>query len=326
MYFFDDQQKKLVGDYTDKLELKILKTVGAAITNIEPVTLFEGIGQADFAVNRRNNSEKDVPELRKKKSLKGPIDHELPVLLIKDQAKDLKAILFGYACHATTLSFYKWSGDWPGFAQLEIEKRHPGTVAIFWAGCGADQNPLPRRKVELAENYGKRIADGVDKILKSGLKPVAGNLEAKYEEIDIPFDDLPSKKRITTDTKSSNRYIASRAKHLLRKIETDGSLKATYPYPVQLWRIGEQITFVILGGEVTVDYSIRLKNQLTRNNVWVAGYANDVMAYIPSRRVLLEGGYEGDTSMIYYGLPSKWSAEIEERIVAAVQKLASESQ
>ena len=258
--------------------------------------------------------------------MKGPIDHELPVLLIKDQAKDLKAILFGYACHATTLSFYKWSGDWPGFAQLEIEKRHPGTVAIFWAGCGADQNPLPRRKVELAENYGKRIADGVDKILKSGLKPVAGNLEAKYEEIDIPFDDLPSKKRITTDTKSSNRYIASRAKHLLRKIETDGSLKATYPYPVQLWRIGEQITFVILGGEVTVDYSIRLKNQLTRNNVWVAGYANDVMAYIPSRRVLLEGGYEGDTSMIYYGLPSKWSAEIEERIVAAVQKLASESQ
>lgn len=324
MYFFDDQQKKLVGDYTDKLELKILKTVGDAITNIEPVTLFEGMGQADFAVNRRNNSEKDVPDLRNKNSLKGPIDHELPVLLIKDQAQDLKAILFGYACHATTLSFYKWSGDWPGFAQLEIEKRHPGTVAVFWAGCGADQNPLPRRKVELAENYGKRIADGVDKVLKSGLKPVTGNLEAKYAEIDIPFGDLPSKKQITTDTKSANRYIASRAKHLLRKIETDGSLKATYPYPVQLWRIGEQITFVILGGEVTVDYSIRLKNQLSAERVWVAGYANDVMAYIPSRRVLLEGGYEGDTSMIYYGLPSKWDAEIEELIIAAVQKSAKE--
>jgi len=271
-------------------------------------------------------SEKDVPDLRKKKSLKGPIDHELPVLLIKDKSQNPKAILFGYACHATTLSFFKWSGDWPGFAQIEIEKRHPGAVAVFWAGCGADQNPFPRRKVDLAKNYGSRIADGIDRVLTSGLTAVNGNLVSKYEEIDIPFDDLPSKRQITSDTKSSNRYIASRAKHLLRKIETDGSLKKHYPYPVQLWRIGEQITFVILGGEVTVDYSIRLKNQLTRNRVWVASYANDVMAYIPSRRVLLEGGYEGDTSMIYYGLPSKWSAEIEERIVAAVQKLARESQ
>ena len=326
MYFFDDHQKKLVANYTDELEANLLRTVSNAITNVEPVTLFEGIGNADFAVNRRNNPEKDVPDLRKKKSLKGPIDHELPVLLIKDKSQNPKAILFGYACHATTLSFFKWSGDWPGFAQIEIEKRHPGAVAVFWAGCGADQNPLPRRKVDLAKNYGSRIADGIDRVLTSGLTAVNGNLVAKYEEIDIPFDDLPSKRQITSDTKSSNRYIASRAKHLLRKIETDGSLKKHYPYPVQLWRIGEQITFVILGGEVTVDYSIRLKNQLTRNRVWVASYANDVMAYIPSRRVLLEGGYEGDTSMIYYGLPSKWSAEIEERIVAAVQKLARKSQ
>jgi hypothetical protein len=53
----------------------------------------------------------------------------------------------------------------------------------------------------------------------------------------------------------------------------------------------------------------------------VAGYSNDVMAYIPSRRVLLEGGYEGESAMIYYGLPTKWSAEVEEHIIRETRAL-----
>jgi hypothetical protein len=72
---------------------------------------------------------------------------------------------------------------------------------------------------------------------------------------------------------------------------------------------------VFLGGEVVVDYSIRLKRQLGPRPTWVAGYANDVMAYIPSKRVLQEGGYEGGGAMVYYGLPAPWAAGVEERIV-----------
>jgi hypothetical protein len=52
--------------------------------------------------------------------------------------------------------------------------------------------------------------------------------------------------------------------------------------------------------------------------IWITAYANDVMSYIPSLRVLREGGYGGSISMIYYGLPSAWGPRIEELIVAAV--------
>ena len=44
------------------------------------------------------------------------------------------------------------------------------------------------------------------------------------------------------------------------------------------------------------------------------------MAYIPSRRVLGEGGYEGASSMIVYGQPSPWHPMLEEAIVTKVRE------
>ena len=96
---------------------------------------------------------------------------------------------------------------------------------------------------------------------------------------------------------------------------------ATYEYPIQVWRLGDGPTLVTLGGEVVVDYALRLKQQHGADKTWVAGYSNDVMAYIPSRRVLAEGGYEGGGAMVYYGLPSPWTPEVEETIVRAVDGL-----
>jgi hypothetical protein len=82
--------------------------------------------------------------------------------------------------------------------------------------------------------------------------------------------------------------------------------------------------WILLGGEVVVDYSLRLKRNLGSSRTWVSGYCNDVMAYIPSLRVLKEGGYEGATAMIYYGLPGSWSERVEEQIVGAVRKSVAE--
>ncbi len=321
MYFFGDDEWAKVRAYNERLKDQVVEVVGQALGKLEPAVIHQGLGTASFAVNRRNNREADVPQLREAGELKGPVDHELPVLTVRDAEGHLDAIVFGYACHATVLSFFQWSGDWPGFAQLEVERRHPGTVAMFWAGCGADQNPLPRRTVELGEGYGRQIADGIDEVLANDMTAVEGSLKTSFAEIDLVFDELPTQEKLRSDTKSDNRYVASRANMLLEKLATDGELASSYPYPVQVWGIGKDVTFVLLGGEVVVDFSIRLKQELESPRTWVAGYANDVMAYIPSKRVLTEGGYEGATAMIYYGLPTVWSPDVEEHIVSTVQEL-----
>jgi hypothetical protein len=320
MYFLDAAQQQLIAEYTVNLQRKLIGVVGEALAQVAPAQLAWGTGRATFAVNRRNNKEPEVPDLQARGQLKGPVDHEVPVLAVRDLKGQLRAVAFGYACHATVLNFYRWSGDYPGFAQATLEKVHPQAIALFWAGCGGDQNPLPRRSVERAEGYGRRLADSVETVLNSPMAPIGGDLAKTYVEIDLPFDNLPDQAQVVKDTASTNRYVANRARSLLQQIDREGPLRATYPYPVAAWRLGTGPLWVALGGEVVVDYSLRLKKELGLGKTWVAGYTNDVMAYIPSARVLAEGGYEAGGAMVYYGLPAPWGPRVEELIVAAVHK------
>lgn len=317
----NEAMQKQVDEYAIVLHQKVVKVVGEAIANLADSQLAWGNGHATFAVNRRENKPYDkVAQWRTEGVLKGPIDHDVPVLAVRDAEGKLTAVLFGYACHSTVLSFDQWSGDYPGFAQIELEKLYPDAVALFWAGCGADQNPLPRRTVERAKHYGRRLADAVDSVLiTSEMIPIEGELSTSYAEINLSLAELPTKEEITKDTDSSNRFVAARAKMLLEQLES-GPLSQTYPFPIGCWKIGKDVQFVSLGGEVVVDYAIRLKAELSGTKTWVAGYANDVMAYIPSRRVLAEGGYEGGGAMIYYGLPTVWAPEVEKAIIDEVHR------
>ena len=165
-----------------------------------PAVLAWGTGRADFAVNRRENKEEEVPALREALALKGPVDHDVPVLrVINDENGGLMAIVCGYACHCTVLDGYQFSGDYAGFAQISLEKAHPGTQAMFVAGCGADQNPIPRRSVELAEKYGGELAVAVDEVLASPMHVVEG--DARRRRTRRSGSSLPRCRRRPTNSR-----------------------------------------------------------------------------------------------------------------------------
>src|SRR5262249_51357231 len=147
--------------------------VERAAQQSEPAELAWATGRCDFAVNRRANKEADVPALRERIALKGPEDHDVPVLKVAGSDGHARAVVFGYACHCTVLDIHKFSGDYAGNAQIALEEKYPGVQAMFIAGCGADQNPIPRRRVELAESYGRQLARGVQDVLDRSMRPLA---------------------------------------------------------------------------------------------------------------------------------------------------------
>jgi len=321
MYPLTPEQPERIKAYTAKLRDRMIDACVKAYESRQPATLSTGAGTARFAVNRREPTAKGIIN---GSNPTGPVDHDVPTLCVKDKDGKVKAIVFGYACHNTTLGIYEWCGDYAGFAQIELEKKYPDATAMFWIGTGGDANPLPRKELELCIKYGKELAGAVDDVLKKPMQPLTGALTTKYREIALDLEPVPDKTKWTADALSKTVAVRNRAQIMLKQLEDNGAIPASYPhYPVQVWKVGDELTWVILGGEVVIDYNLRLKKELAgRKNLWITGYANDVMSYIPSARNLKEGGYEADSSQIYYSMPGKWLPTIEDAIIRTAVELA----
>lgn len=309
-YPMNDEHKAAVLRYQGQLVDKVVEVIGTALESREPATPSYEQGFAGFAVNRRRVGHREYP---------GPTDHDVPVLAVKKADGALLAIAFGYSCHATVLSDYQINADWPGYAQEAVETRNPGAIAMFVNGCSADQNPLPRRLVELAQRYGDTIAIAVDEVLKRQMRVLGGPLQALYEETPLPFR-VPTKDELKGRLSDKNRRVAEHAERLLAILDEGGELMKEYPYPVQVWQFGNDLTFIALGGEVVVDYSLRFKKAYGWEDTWVSSYNNDVFSYVPSLRVLNEGGYEGGGAMLFGTLPGPFRAVVEEAIAEKVDE------
>lgn len=323
-YPVEEEQVALVEEYTAQIVERTVALVGEALANLAPASLAMGDGKTTFAVNRRNNPEAEVPKLIAERQLKGPVDHTVPVLTVTRPDGKLAAVLFGYACHPTTLSFLTWCGDYPGFAQVEIEKNHPGAAAMFVNTCGGDQNPLPRRSVELCQKYGHMLAVAVEEVLKQPLKPVSVGIKTSFELIELPYLKTVTREDLSPLLQDTNAIRARWAARMLQKLDAGEKFPAAYPYPLHAWKLGSEMLVIGMGAETVVDYVLRFKKEYGPGT-WVCGYADDMIAYIPSRRVWEEGGYEGGSNLYEYGRPAfRWSGEIEDRIAAAVGKLVKE--
>jgi len=316
-YPVEAEQVELVAEYTKRMQDECIAMVGEALSKLAPAKLHYGSGHTTFAVNRRNNREADVPKmLAEGTPLVGPVDHSVPILTVTRPNGNLEAVLFGYACHPTTLSFTKWCGDYPGFAQVELEKSHPGTTAMFVNTCGGDQNPLPRRKVELCERYGHMLAVAVEQALKEPLKPITSRVRTAFECVELSYLKVAKREDLRTAAESAGVIRRRWAGRMLRKLDAGEKFASSYPYPIHAWQLGEEMLVIGMGAETVVDYALRFKREFGEGT-WVCGYVDDMISYIPSYRVWVEGGYEGGSNIYEYGHPAyRWADDVEDRIAA----------
>jgi putative membrane-bound dehydrogenase-like protein len=296
--------------YTRELTDRIEQAALAALADRKPAQLAWSVGKVGFGANRRRGYESKV------------VDHELPVLRVTAPDGKVRAVFASYACHSTTLSFNFIHGDWGGCAQEALEREFPGAIALTALGCGADQNPDPRGTVELAVQHGEALAAEAKRLVTgSEMKVVAAPLTCRAQQIDLAFEKLPTREEWAQLAQSKSANLAFHARKNLARLERGEKLPTTLPYFVQTWSFGDDLTMVFLPGEVVVDYGLRLKRDFDGGRLWVNAYSNDVPCYIPSQRVLEEGGYEGALAMVYYDRPTKFAPDVEERIVAAVREL-----
>lgn len=319
IYPIGEEQWNDIDDYTEWLADEVVRLAGEAIGNLQPATVEIGRGVARFAVNRRNNPRDTLHQLPE---LAGPGDHDVPVFRISDAEGELFAVLFGYACHPTVQSGLHWSGDYPGFTQKMLEEELDGVTALFFQGAGADQNPLPRGHDSWARQYGATLAAAVLATLDREMNPLDPEIGLGYQELDLPVAPLPSDE-VLAQRAANDNYIGRWARRMQELKASGTSFPTHYPFPIQVWRLGN-IPVIGLGGELVSGYAISLKEIFGFDTV-VMGYSNDVMNYIPTSRILLEGGYEGLTAHMVYGMHGPWTGQVEASILQASVEVAREA-
>lgn len=313
------EEQEHVDRYTEELTAWIVSIITKAWDNMEPARLDWSPGKAYFGLNRRlptSTGFQNAPNFN------GPVDRAVPVLRVKSaDGSKLIATHASYACHCTTLGINEIHGDWAGIAHREMELRFPGSVALIAIGCGADQNPYPRREMRFVEDHGTALAKEIVRVINQPMKPVSGPLTCVTREIMLPFDTLPTLAEWKARAAEKNKHTAYHAQKHLAMLERGEKIPPALPYLLQAWHYGEDLLTINLPGEVVVDYSLRFKREFDPARTWVNSYTNDVPCYIPSQRVWEEGGYEAAGAMIYYGRPTRFASGIESIIANSLHSL-----
>ena len=309
------EQQEVIDRYTRDLLDKLEKVAQAALKDLKPAKLSWAQGKVSFAINRRTAPGRPAP-----------VDHSLPVLRVSDPKGNLTALLVTYSCHCTVLGgqFKKFSGDWAGYAQEAVEQDHPGVTCLISIGCGADANPHPREGGEaglpFAKQHGRTIAREVNRLLSADFSPVKGPLRTRAKSIQLPFAPHFTREQWAGRAKKPG-IVGYHAQKYLARLDRGEPLPKSIYYPMVAWSFGNDLAFVFLPGEVVVDYALRLRTLFDPQRIWITAYANYVPSYVPSRRILEEGGYEAEDSLFYHDWPGRLDPVVEDMIFGTAEEL-----
>ena len=311
----DDELNQRAEEYRERLENELIGVIGEALDDRSPAALRYSHAQCGMGMNRR------LPEpdgIKFKPYPDGATDHDVPVL-VATSGDAVTALLFGYACHPTSLPVInEFHGDWAGLAMQHLEEAYPEATAAFVQGCGGDIKAYPQREVKFTEVHGRTLATAVQAAVEARGKTLHGPLRTVTEDITLEFEDQPDRTELEARVADGDDRYAQR---LLDELNREGEIQTEFPYPMQAIGFGDDLTLVGLAGEVLVDYSLAIKDALD-GDVWVAGYSNEGYVYVPARRHLHEGGYESGWVYLYWDFPAPLKPSIEETVTETAVALA----
>ncbi len=318
--------------YIGKLEETLVRLVGEAIAELSPATITYSSTQAQIGACRRNPNERG--EIGWGPYLAGSYDSHTPIVQVRRSASPQQIVLVGHACHPTSSGAVgKWSPDYPGAMRRKLEQELPDSRAMFVMGCGGDAKVVVRDEsgqyrfaadpqesdaagIELADQVLRRLGEGNLSELQSGLRTtlVRGSLSLQpprnREEIERMAYGGNPRSHVTWWAGQSLAYPDHRRRQR---------------YEVQAWQLGE-LTIVALEGEVCADWGPMTRALAGTEHAMVIAYANHCPGYIPTARIVREGGYEGNTSHMAYFLPAPFEPRVETELTRLVQTALSPNQ
>ncbi len=290
-----------------------------------------GFGQSrleGLSVNRRERTSEG--EIILGSNPEGEIDYTLGVIGIKDTSGNPRGALMNYACHPVVLGYDNLliSADYPGYATEMLERiKGEGFIAMFTNGATGDINPRDALKgFEEARRMGQIIGAESFKILERISFTSDIKLDIESESLELPLNPLPTleiaERMVEERREEANKLEKEGADKLHQKLAwyklnwaeqvlelvKSGKRVVKVPFEVQVITLGDTM-LIALPGEAFVKLGLEIKERLERYPTLLIGYANGCIGYIPSPEAYEQGGYEVETSYMFYQMPAGLSPE-----------------
>jgi hypothetical protein len=293
-----------VARYRKLLEEKIMICTGKCMSSLKEGYMEIGTGETYIGMSRRQK----MPDgIRIGPNPGEEIDRLSYALTIKNMEGKEEVVLFSCPCHPVVLYPRNMciSADFPGAARTEIEKKFPGAAAIFLQGSGADINPAVLvADDEYRDTYysdvlltGRILANDIYNIIQKGMQKLELSIEAVTDTIILPLNGgQPARE--------------------LRPEESDviqGEIQAT------VVKLSDDFRIIGLDGEICNQVGVHIRELFKDGYTMVLGYVGGWVGYIPTAKILQEGGYESRCTEFV----QPYAMDVEETLLAQLKELAS---
>lgn len=321
-YPMSTAHREKLAAYTERLKSWCADVADLALSDLQPAVLEFGVGKAQFFHNRRGLDAKG----RYTGMQANPDNHtdrQIPVLRISAPDGSLRGVVYGVACHPVTLGVnYEISGDYVGQSRLQLERTVPH--ALFVAGCGADANPhRGSNGLELVRKHAVTLASEVKRVMMQPLQPVSGPLKTEFRYVDLPLVAFSSRADVEKMRRGPFADYGNVNK-LLAVLDRGAQLPANFAAPFAVWQFGDDLTLVGLPEETVSEYVPLLKQALGEQTLWTAGYCNDISSYLPTVKIMEQGGYE-TRGFIAESQAGWYAPAVEATLVEAVKQMVDDA-
>ena len=203
----------------------------------------------------------------------------------------------------------------------------PHTKAVFVQGCGGDAKVVHKdpetgklafsNSPEQAKAAGENLARAVLKHIETErMIPLDGQLACSLATGRISYGRRWSREEIE---RQAFPELKKKGQHSWQTWTARQSLalpdhSESFRYDVQVWKLGNCLTVFGMEGEICSPWGPMLRAMAPTEQAMVIGYTNGTSSYIPDKRIVQEGGYEGLTSQNAYFLPAPFTENIDSEI------------
>lgn len=306
-------------DYSQFLKEKVIHLLDSIFMNPIDVHAEYIEDKMYFGVNRRLKENRKV---LMKANCQGEIDNTCSLIKFKNAISGkIESILINYALHANVTDDNYVNTDYPGIICKNIEEKFEGSVVLFLQGFSGNIRPklvigeeFFRGTFETVENLGNQISNKIMQIISKDGDIVKPELDSYSLRIKMPMD-LSVQRENELFHAENNDFFLRWLKFIKEYPEKE--LDGIYLY-IQGIKLSKDLMVITLNGEVVTEYAIYIKERYKNINFLTLGCSNGMIGYLATKEQLLEGGYESEDFIYYFGLPGKYSIEIDNIIKGAM--------